>query len=203
MELVIGASKSSSERRQKNSKAVHAACLWHGQYARWVKEVNGSAPPVDCPKRYRTLSEASCLKLSRLCSASASNTFAWLAYVWLKSGFFLLILYSSTGFVRERFSCAAWCLASRRLRRLSRVGRVGLRSVGTSCSASSRSAMRSKATSRLAFCERRSVAVTVVPVGRWTRRTPVSTLLRCCPPGPLAIKKSMSQSLSRDARSVG
>src|SRR5438105_5959444 len=33
-------SKSYSERRQKNSKAVHAACLWHGQYTRWEKEAS-------------------------------------------------------------------------------------------------------------------------------------------------------------------
>jgi len=36
------------------------------------------------------------------------------------------------------------------------------------------------------FCAwlRRSVAVTVTPVGGWTRRTALAVLFRCCPPGP-------------------
>src|SRR6266851_6167872 len=63
--------------------------------------------------------------------------------------------------------------------------------------------MRLNAASRLACCDLRSVAVTVMPVGRCTRRTPVWTLLRCCPPGPLAIMNSRSQSRSSDSRSVG
>ncbi len=58
-------------------------------------------------------------------------------------------------------------------------GRVGRLGVLTRCISVSRSAMRSYATSRFALCERRSVAVTISPVGRWRKRTPVSTLLRC------------------------
>ena len=73
----------------------------------------------------------------------------------------------------------------------------------TPSAARSRAAMRANAATRLAVCERRSVAVTTVPLGRWTSRTPVATLLRCWPPGPPATKKVMSQSRSSDSRSVG
>ena len=44
--------------------------------------------------------------------------------------------------------------------------------------------MRESAASRFWSWLRRSVAVTVTPVGRWTRRTALSVLFRCCPPGP-------------------
>jgi len=78
-----------------------------------------------------------------------------------------------------------------------------MRVAGRCCHFSRRSAMRSKALSRLACWDRRSVAVTVSPLGRWVKRTPVSTLLRCCPPCPLARKNSSVQSRWSDARSVG
>src|SRR5262245_44368258 len=42
-----------------------------------------------------------------------------------------------------------------------------------------------------------------MPVGRCVSLTPVSTLLRCCPPGPPATKNSRSQSRSSDSLSVG
>src|SRR6266566_274599 len=100
-------------------------------------------------------------------------------------------------------SMAAWRFASSLRSRLAAVGRVGLRGGETCWSSCRRSAIRSKATSRLACCDLRSVAVTLIPLGRWVNRTPVSTLLRCCPPGPLAMKNSRSQSRSRESRSVG
>lgn len=81
-------------------------------------------------------------------------------------------------------------------------GLVARRRLRTRCMASSFSANRSKAASRLADCDRRSVAVTTMPEGRCVRRTPVSTLLRCCPPGPPATKNSISQLRSSDSRSV-
>ena len=43
---------------------------------------------------------------------------------------------------------------------------------------------------------RRSVPVTVTPVGRWTRRTALSVLFRCCPPGPPPTKNVSSHSAS-------
>jgi hypothetical protein len=98
---------------------------------------------------------------------------------------------------------AARRFASSLRSRLAAVGRVGFRGGETCCSSCRRAAMRSKATSRLACCDLRSVAVTLIPLGRCVNRTPVSTLLRCCPPGPLAMKNSRSQSRSRESRSVG
>src|SRR5258707_14534538 len=77
---------------------------------------------------------------------------------------------------------------SRRRTRLAAVGRVVLRGLVTRCCACRRCARRSKATSRLARCDRRSVAVTVIPLGRWVSRTPGSTLLRGLPPGSLAME---------------
>lgn len=43
---------------------------------------------------------------------------------------------------------------------------------------------RSQATLRLMCWERSSLAVTMVPVGRWTSRTALDVLLRCWPPAP-------------------
>ena len=48
-----------------------------------------------------------------------------------------------------------------------------------------RSLSLAKASSLFRPCNRCSVAVTVIPVGRCTSRTADSTLFRCCPPGPL------------------
>ncbi len=47
-----------------------------------------------------------------------------------------------------------------------------------------------------------SVAVISEPLGKWSRRTPVWLLLRCCPPGPPAVKVSTRDSASMVARSV-
>lgn len=97
----------------------------------------------------------------------------------------------------------AWRFPSSLRRRLARVGRVGFLGIATFCRSSNRSAILWNAISRLACCDLRSVAVTTIPLGRCSNRTPVSTLLRCCPPGPLAMKKSTSQSRSNDSWSVG
>jgi hypothetical protein len=51
---------------------------------------------------------------------------------------------------------------------------------------------RNRAKARCRFCSwlRRSLASAVTPVGSWTRRIAVSTLFRCCPPGPLRRSRS-------------
>ena len=53
---------------------------------------------------------------------------------------------------------------------------------------------RNTATRRFAAWLRRSHAWAPTPVGEWSRRTPVSTLLRCCPPGPDRRRNSTSHS---------
>src|SRR6266566_10017850 len=113
------------------------------------------------------------------------------------------IVYSSAGVERSFLRKPETRFSLMRRVRLAAVGRVGLRGISTCWNSSRRACIRSKAASRLACCDLRSVAVTVIPVGRCTNRTPVSTLLRCCPPGPLAIMNSRSQSRSSDSRSVG
>src|SRR5258707_13273779 len=76
--------------------------------------------------------------------------------------------YSSVGADLFRFTWLSRRFASNLRSRLAVLGRVGRRGVATCCISSKRAAMRSKATSRLACCERRSVAVTVTPLGRCT-----------------------------------
>src|SRR5215813_6953856 len=106
-------------------------------------------------------------------------------------------------FVLACFRSLCLRLPSTRLRFDAAEGFVALRGLRGRCIASSFFAIRSYAASRLADCERRSVAVTTTPVGRCVSLTPVSTLLRCCPPGPPATKNSKSQSRSNDSLSVG
>ena len=59
---------------------------------------------------------------------------------------------------------------------------------------------RNMATRRFAAWLRRSHAWALTPVGECSRRTPVSTLLRCCPPGPE--RRRNSRSHSRKSSSV-
>ncbi len=116
---------------------------------------------------------------------------------------FLCSPYASGGVERSFLRTLETRFSLRRRSRLAAVGRVGVRGSSTCCHACRRVCIRSNAASRLACCDLRSVAVTVRPVGRWTNRTPVWTLLRCCPPGPLAIRNARSQSRSSASRSVG
>jgi hypothetical protein len=122
---------------------------------------------------------------------------------YIKSRVKAIVVYSPGLNALCLLSSAARRFASSLRWRLAVVGRVGLRGGELCCNSSRRAAMRSKAISRLACCDRRSVAVTLIPLGRCVSRTPVSTLLRCCPPGPLAMKNSRSESRSRESRSVG
>lgn len=65
------------------------------------------------------------------------------------------------------------------------------------------SSKRCHANSRFLICERLSLAVTIIPVGRCLIRIADSVLFLCCPPGPLDLKAVISTSFLRAAAASG
>ncbi len=104
------------------------------------------------------------------------------------ANFVALLKIQSSSF-RSLLFCPGRFFVSRRFRSADRGFLVGFRFFGRKFLAFNFSINLSHASSRFSNWLRRSVAVTVTPLGGWTIRTAVSTLFRCWPPGPPERKK--------------